>query len=109
MPGLAAYLAAGGLLVLAMDFVAPPVGIGLPVATWPALDNATTQTVDRSHKSDRLRLPTTTVDRREPTARPAPGMPIGCEPVFSPLSAAAQLNFPGRCIATIVPVAARPA
>jgi hypothetical protein len=114
MRGLAAYLAAGGLLVLALDFMAPPVGIGLSIAAWPTFAGATTQGsvmqyVDRTKKADRLRLPATTVEQLPAPARHAPGVPIGCEPVFSPLSAAAQLNFAGRCIATVAPGSRAPA
>jgi hypothetical protein len=115
MRGLAAYLAAGGLLVLALDFMAPPVGIGLSIAAWPTFAGATTQHdgavqyVDRTHKGNRLRLPTTTVEQRPAPVRHAPGVPIGCDPVFSPLSAAAQLNFPGRCIASVAPGSRAPA
>ena len=100
MSSFAAYLAAGGVLLLTMDFIAPPAGIGLPVAAWPAIDAGSLQYVDRTHKGDRLTVPATVVDKRQvPATARRPGMLIGCDPVFSPLSAAARLNFAGRCVA----------
>ncbi len=99
MRGFAAYLVAGVLVVLAMDFVAPPVGLGLALGAWPAVDpSAVANTVDRSHKSDRLSVPAT-VGNRLPAAKKAPAMLAGCDPVFSPLSASARANFAGRCVA----------
>src|SRR5450631_692178 len=53
MRGFTSYVVAGILVVLALDFIAPPVGLGLAVASGPAVDQ--TQTVLRSHKGDRLR------------------------------------------------------
>ena len=98
MRNLAAYLLAGILVVLALDFVASPVGLGLPVGAWPvAGDAATRQSVDRTTKSDRLLL-STTVDKQQ-APRKSPTLMAGCDPVFSPLSASARANFAGRCVA----------
>jgi len=93
MRGFASYVVAGILVVLSLDFIAPPVGLGLAVASGPAVDQ--TQTVLRSHKGDRLR------GRAAGGKTPSkfPTVLVGCEPVFSPLSASAQANFSGRCIA----------
>ena len=100
MPSFAAYVAAGALVLLAMDFMAPPAGIGLPLAVWPAMDAGPTQYVDRTHKGDRLTVPGVVDQRLAPAGTP-PGVPVGCDPVFSPLSAAARVNFAGRCVAGI--------
>jgi hypothetical protein len=93
MRGLMPYILAGVLVVLAMDVIAPPVGLGLAVVAQPATGiNTSTQTVDRTRKGDRLRVP-------DVNGRQAPPMPIGCEAAFSSLSAGARANFPGRCLA----------
>ena len=112
MRGFASYLLAGILVVLAMDMVAPPVGLGLSVSAWPAAE-PTVQTVapavqfvDRTGKSDRLRTSTTVGKQQEPVTPPA--VLIGCDPAFSPLSASAQSNFSGRCVAEITGVRAIP-
>jgi hypothetical protein len=98
MRSLAAYLMAGFLVVLAMDFIAPPVGLGLSLAAWPAIEQGSNlQTVDRVHKSDRLRLPVT-VDKQQVPPK-APTVLVGCDPLFSPLSASAYANISGRCVA----------
>lgn len=101
MPSLTTYLAAGAFVVLAMDAVAPPVGIGLPALAWPSVrdDAPAQQTVNRAGKGDRLPSP---LARKSPQpAPPSARILIGCEPVFSPLLAAARSNHPGRCVATI--------
>ncbi len=100
MRGLASYLLAGILVVLAMDMVSPPVGIGLSFGAWPAVEAAPlAQVVDRAGKGDRLRT-STTVSKRQELQTP-PAVLIGCDPAFSPLSASAQANFSGRCVAEI--------
>jgi hypothetical protein len=77
-----------------MDVLAPPLGLGVPLVAWPALDHgAVSQVVNRAQKSDRLQVPVTRGPRK-----PAP-MPVGCEPVFSALSNSAYANYPGRCVA----------
>jgi hypothetical protein len=99
MRGFALYMVAGILVVLAMDFIAPPVGLGLAVGAWPAVARGTiVQSVDRTGKSDRLNLPTATVGRQQ-SPRKSPTVLVGCDPVFSPLSASARANFARRCIA----------
>ena len=98
MRGIALYLLAGILVVLAMDFVAPPVGLGLAVLAWPAERDVTTQFVDRTRKGDRMSLPTSAGKPQTPEKPPA--VMIGCVPLFSPLSASARIsNMPGRCVA----------
>jgi hypothetical protein len=98
MRGFATYLLAGILVVLAMDFVAPPAGLGLAVRATPVAElDATTQFVDRTHKSDRLSLPASAGEQQTPEP-PSPIM-IGCDPPFSRLSASARVNVSGRCVA----------
>ncbi len=98
MRGFAPYLFIGVLAVLAMDFIAPPVGIGMGVSSWPAFDEAGTRVVvNRSAKTDRLPVPEMTV--RKPSVPERQPVLIGCEPAFSPLSVSARLNYSGRCMA----------
>lgn len=99
MRGFASYLVAGILIVLALDFIAPPVGLGVTLGAWPALDHhSVVQSVNRIHKADRLFVPTTTVGKQQSPPK-SPTVMVGCDPVFSPLSASARANFPGRCVA----------
>ena len=93
MRGFLSYVVASILVVLALDFIALPVGLGLAVAAGPAVDQ--TQIVVRSHKRDRLSVPAAGAK----TPSKSPIMLVGCDPVFSPLSASAQANFAGRCVA----------
>jgi hypothetical protein len=93
---LVSYVLFGALVVLALDIIAPPAGFGLAVGARPAID-VTPQVVNRTHKSDKLLLPMANERRKTPPHKPA--VLIGCEPVFSSLSAAARVNFAGRCVA----------
>ena len=98
MRAFASYVMAGTFVVLAMDFIAPPVGLGLAVGAWPSVDRGQiAQSVIRTHKSDRLSGPSTIGNQQAP--KKLPNMLVGCDPVFSPLSASARANFAGRCIA----------
>ena len=73
MRGFASYMLAGILVVVAMDFIAPPVGLGLPVGAWPTVEQGSlVQSVNRSHKGDRLNVPTA-VDKSQCTAQVADG------------------------------------
>ncbi len=97
MRGIASYLLAGILVVLAMDFIAPPVGLGLAVGARPApLQPLPIQIVNRAHKGDRLMLPTDIGRQQAPSAPPK--VMIGCDPAFRPLSVSARANTSGRCI-----------
>ena len=96
MRGFASYLLAGVVVVLALDFVAPPIGLGMAVGAWPAAPVTTIQAVNRTNKADRMPLPTAIQKREAP--RKSPALLAGCDPVFSPLSASAQANFAGRCL-----------
>jgi hypothetical protein len=91
------YMAAGILVVLAMDLIAPPVGMGFDVFAWPAVKgDAIVQHVDRTNKSDRLFVPTAASRQLLPPRQPP--LLIGCDPAFSPLSGGARTNIPARCI-----------
>jgi hypothetical protein len=90
------FILAGTLVVLLLDVVATPVGLGLGVAGWPSVDGqAVPQMVNRTHKSDRLSVPRASGRRLIPPKAP---VLVGCEPVFSALSREKQANFPGRCL-----------
>jgi hypothetical protein len=88
---------ASTLVVLVMATIAPPAGVGIAVGAWPYVDGSTRpQIVDRTHKGDKLRIPSANNRRNTPSGNPA--MLIGCEPVFSALSSGARANFAGRCV-----------
>jgi hypothetical protein len=95
MRGFISYILAGTAVVIAMGAMAPPVGLGLAAGTWPAVEVAG-QVVDRTHKGDRVQVPLVNGRRMLPPR--APAMLIGCEPVFSSLSAGSRANFAGRCV-----------
>lgn len=98
MRNILSYILAGALVVLLLDVIAPPVGLGLGMAAWPSADGrAVPQVVDRTHKSDRLPVPRASGGRLRMTPPRAPVL-VGCEPVFSALSKEKQGNFPGRCV-----------
>jgi hypothetical protein len=98
MRGLASYLLAGILVVLVLDFIAPPAGLGLAIGAQPASERvAPDPIVDRTHKGDRMPLPRDI--GKEQTPREPHRIMIGCEPAFSPLWSSAHVNVPGRCIA----------
>ena len=101
MRGFASYLLAGILVVLAMDFIAPPVGLGLSVETWPTVEpGSLLQSVNRSNKGDRLNVPVA-VDKSDKSQAPrqSPTVLVGCDPLFSPLSASARANISRHCVA----------
>jgi len=93
------YILAALVVVIALDAIAPPAGFGLAIGARPAVEqeNATGQVVDRTHKADRLQVPSANGRRMSPPR--APAVLIGCEPVFSSLSANSRANFAGRCAA----------
>ena len=100
MRGIVTYLMAGILAVLVMDFVAPPVGVGLAVDAKPVVKSVEIiQFVDRTNKGDRLSQPADVGQQQAPSAPPK--IMIGCDPAFSPLSASARANVAGRCIAEL--------
>lgn len=98
MRGIASYLLAGVFVLLALDIVAPPGGLGFtPVVASPlAINDMPLQSVDRSNKGDRV--PMTTVGKNQPEQKPQK-MLTGCDPAFSPLSAQARANFARSCVA----------
>jgi hypothetical protein len=98
MRGVASYLTVGALGALAMQLVATSAGFGLEIGARPVADpGMPLQIVDRSHKGDRLRVPA--LARRPELSNKSSPVLVGCDPVFSPLSAAARANVPGRCVA----------
>jgi hypothetical protein len=94
------YILAAIVVVIALDAIAPLAGFGLAIGARPAIEqeNATGQVVDRTHKADRLQVPAANGRRMSPPRAPAAVL-VGCEPVFSSLSANARANFAGRCAA----------
>jgi len=89
------YVIAGILVVLMLDMIAPPVGLGLsPVGAATFTGDAGLQSVDRTHKADRI--PVTTVSKQQPATR-APVLQ-GCEPAFSVLASSARANFARSCV-----------
>lgn len=95
MRGLMPCILASIAVVVAMDIVAPPLGLGLATVAQSATD-PNQQIVDRTRKGDRLQFPKANGRQTPPAVSP---MPIGCEGAFSALSAGAKANFPGRCLA----------
>lgn len=100
MRKLAMYvLAVISAAVVTNTFIAP-IYPGLSVAAWtvsPA--GVPVQSVDRSHKGDRLDINISTVPEQPVIHKPAKMMD-GCEPVFSPLAASTHADIPpGRCVA----------
>lgn len=112
---LSAFFAGGLAVLLAADFLAPPVGTGLaslaPSAVpsvFAARADAPTKLyiVDRTRKGDRLIVSNETIRVPTEPSQPAqtqPSLPAkmltGCDPAFSPLTVSARLNFPSRCLA----------
>jgi len=91
--GLVAGLIAGG----ALGLWAPALNWGFAVNAGTVAPAGTTlQSVDRSHKGDRLDVPMTRVGKQPVTT---PKVLIGCEPVSSPLAGTARASIPGRCSA----------
>jgi hypothetical protein len=98
MRGGVSYVTAGVVVVLSMDLIMPPAGLGLVVGARLAVDRSSAlQSVDRKHKGDRM--PALTIVSKQQLPPKSPAVLIGCEPVFSPLSASKHANFPGRCVA----------
>ncbi len=95
------YLIAACLLAMAFGIIVPLIGFGVPVGARTTVSrDAIVQSVNRTHKGNRLRvhiqMPATI--ERPPPIRRSPTILVGCEPLFSPLSASAT-NIPSRCLA----------
>ena len=95
MRGFISYILAGTIVIIAIDAMAPPVGLSLATGTSLAVEEAD-QVVDRTSKGDRLQVPLANGRRMLPPR--APAMLVGCEPVFSSLSTGSRSNFAGRCV-----------
>ena len=90
------YAIAPTLLAAAVGV--PLVGFGLPVGARASVEPGfAVQSVNRAHKGDRLRMPTA-AEKPQPPRQPRPTIMVGCEPVFSTLTASASANFSGRCV-----------
>ena len=90
---IATYLVSVIFVVLALDSIAPPVGLGLAAGNWPKGDPPLiVETVNRLHKGDRLSIPTTSVGKQL-APHQSPEILVGCEAVYSPLSASTKGNF----------------
>jgi hypothetical protein len=105
--GVAAYILAGLVVVLAMDAFAPPAGLGLALGVWPRVERSDgVQTVNRRDKGDRLDLMKIQLGRERELERKPPqpeptAMPEGCELVVSALSPVARAdNVAHRCLAS---------
>jgi hypothetical protein len=96
MRGFISCLTGGVLVLLAAGLIVPPAGFGSSIAAVSSTGQALpVQSVDRTNKADRI--PTSSRAGKQPEkTRP---VLVGCDPVFSPLSASAQANFAGRCVA----------
>ncbi len=99
MRGLAAYLSAGLLAVLATCAIASLIPGGAAGARGAAGRGTTFQWVDRTDKSDRLDFHSAGIRQRLKQRTQPSKMLAGCEPVFSPLAVARSNNFAGRCLA----------
>ena len=103
MRGFVSWLLAGTLAVVAMYLIAPAVGLGLSAGAWPTVAHGSPmQAVNRIHKTDRLSVPIAVGKPQVP--REVPTVLVGCDPAFSPLSAAARgassaQTISGRCLA----------
>ena len=107
MRGISGYVLIGGIAALATCTIMLT-GLGFAVSARALSVAGGVQVVDRSQKSDRLRMPGQISDQpgasqmptrigREPLPNGRQIAPAGCDPVFSPLSAAPK-NPSGRCI-----------
>ena len=98
MRDIVSYILAGAFVVLLLDVIALPAGLGFRAAAWPSVERQglAPQIVDRTHKSDRLLVPKASGRRLTPPAAP---VLVGCDHVFSALSKEKQANYPGRCLA----------
>ena len=107
MRGFTSYIVAGILVAIATAFIAPLAGLSLTVGARSTVEGGyAVQSVNRSHKGDRLMLPAAAGQPQVPVKSPASKSPtvlVGCEPVFSPLSASAHAILPngdmlGLCV-----------
>ena len=98
MRGFLSYTLAAIIVVVALDAVAFLADLGVAISARPTIveENGLSEVVDRTHKADRLQLPLANGRRVSPPRQPA--VMVGCEPVFSTLSASSRVNFAGRCV-----------
>lgn len=99
MRAFAAYLLIGGLAAVAMALVTVA-GVDFAVVARPVVEpGQLIQSVDRTHKSDRLDFGTVSAPAVPPLQKEPTTLPIGCEPAFSALAGPARSNYLSRCIA----------
>lgn len=96
MRALMGYMLIGFLAAAAMGLVTVA-GLGFAVGARPMPSGRIIQHVDRGHKGDRLDISTRSTGPR-PVLRGPIAVPVGCEPIFSPLVSAGRLGISGRCI-----------
>ena len=91
------YILIGVPAALAMGVVTVA-GLDLAVGARPMPERgAVIQHVDRTHKGNRLDLPTALGSRGLAPKQPIP-LPEGCEPSFSPLVSADRSSVTGHCV-----------
>jgi hypothetical protein len=91
------YILIGVPAALAMGLVSVA-GVGLAVGARPMPERgAAIQHIDRTHKGNRLDLPTT-LGSRGPVPTQQIALPDGCEPAFSPLVSVDSSNITGHCV-----------
>jgi hypothetical protein len=119
MASLGSLITGGILVVLSLDYLAPPIGTGVDMKMWPTVMSPTAvsmqsvpdmQVVDRTNKGDKLMVvpmttgtyrPAVTVEKQSPvrTRSENPKIPIGCDLAFSTLLVSKENNIAGRCLA----------
>ena len=100
----ASYLASILLIGVTISILTPKAETGLALDVRSVSTRSMSeQIVNRSHKADRLILPTKAIrdvgpshPAREPVK--APRILPGCESALGPTSISARLNYPTRCL-----------
>jgi hypothetical protein len=98
-----------GLFALALFFlgIAPFLSVDVALTGVGLTGTAPAVSVDRSLKGDRLPLSHPAISEMpdwqaefdiQPRTQPRAQIPLGCDPVFSPIQAPAAANVYGRCL-----------
>ena len=96
------YSVAVCLWATAIGVLVPLFGFGLPFGASATVEpGGLIQSVNRTHKGNRLPVPVSAEKRQQTPAptRTRPTVMAGCDPAFSHLVASAQANFSSRCVA----------
>ena len=97
MRAFADYLLIGVLAVAAMSLITVA-SVDLTAGARPMPEQGgLIQSVDRSHKGNRLDMPSK-VGSETPKAKKQIALPDGCEPAFSPLMPAERPSLTGHCV-----------